>query len=729
MGIIEEEEFVRKIAEAFNVGDKIARRLAHSMLIGPPGSGKSSLMDRLLLRKTGRFVRKTSFWALFKKKFTISTDISEGVISVEVKLAEKPSTFHAADVVDGKWEEFQFSDSLFSQMSLNEVSDVPFSKAKTAKTVPFSTSGDIASSMTTKKVRPKHPAAGSTGLSSSPEASTSSVTTKKVGLEQVKGSVQILRLDPSVISYLQRNYSNYKQFKKSLEEKGYSLYLRDTGGQVEFQQILPLLIFGPSIFLFVFRLDLPFQGKFEVKYRQENSVINDYISSITIEEALLQCLATVDVVKKSDRGDIETRDPFVFIIGTHKDELRRKFFMLSSYEKKVRELNLYLDTLLKDHGFRDLVSYAGNDPEHVIYTVDNTSKEETDFDLIRSRINAVVTGRDEFVIEYPINYLLFCMDLQNEREQIIFLQDFKKRAERFGIVGDWEVSKLLHFLCDRIGVIQHFDKKGVDHIIVNQPQFLYKEVSNLIIETFKGRSLNAAEQVELEKGILSYKAAESIITSGGKISTTELFDLLVHLRIVARLGSDKFFIPYVLNHLPEAGDDDLKPEDSMVAPLSIRFGCKYCPKGLFGVLITYLMSPKEACMSSPSLRFMEDGISKDKVSFEVKSGESRLGFLSLKATTYSIEVALLPVIRSSAQDGGSSLIAGTCYMIRQLVESYLSNSFKDLHYDERLVRYELCLKCERCSEYHAVINESELCCKLVIDPLPPKGKYWFNGKH
>ena len=107
-------------------------------------------------------------------------------------------------------------------------------------------------------------------------------------------------------------------------ERGFSLYLRDTGGQVEFQEVLPLLIFGPSIFLFIFRLDLPFNEKFEIKYRQEDGVYNDYVSSITLEKALLQCLATVDVIKRTDKAGIETRDPYVFIVGTHKDKLIKK---------------------------------------------------------------------------------------------------------------------------------------------------------------------------------------------------------------------------------------------------------------------------------------------------------------------------------------------------------------------------------------------------------------------
>ena len=688
-----EEEFIRRINEAFKCGEKIARRLAHAMLVGPPGSGKSSLMYRLLRRK--------------RRKLATSTDVAEGIVTVEVKLNEKQSTFHAAVVVDGEWNEFEFNDSLFSHMSFKSISQPTQRVAQVPPPNDFPGAGKKGAQPPSLSERSIEPIPSASSIISKFEIAT--------GLRPAPP-----QLAQSMISYLRKKHGSYKEFKKFLE-KGFSLYLRDTGGQVEFQEILPLLIFGPSIFLFVFRIDIAFEEKFEVKYTQENGVFNDYTSSITIEEALLQCLATVDVIKKTDKTSIETRDPFVFIVGTHKDELKKKFKNSPSFEDEIRKFNLRLDALLKNHGFNNLVSYAGNDSEHVMYTVDNTSDEEEDFDLIRSRMNAVVTSRSEFVIHYPINYLLFCFDLQQVKDNIILLQDFKDRARKFGIEGDKEVSKLLHFLCSRIGIIQHFDKDGIRHIVINQPQFLYKKVSHLVIETFNGRALTAEERVNLEKGILSLKAAESIIGSESKISAAELLDLLVHLRIIARFKDGKFFIPSVLNHLPEA-DDALKLKaHNVVAPLYIHFGCKYCPKGLFAVLVTYLMSPSED--TSLTFEFNEQSVHKDQVSFNVESSDDILDVLTLRIIGCSfLEVSIVP----DKRDG--SLIADMCNIIRNLITTFLDKSFEDLHYNEKSVKYELCLNCEHCNEHHRVLSTKMLRCISAGEkiPIPLKGSYWFE---
>ena len=81
--------------------------------------------------------------------------------------------------------------------------------------------------------------------------------------------------------------------------------------------MLPLLISGPSIFFFVFRVDLDFQSKFTVEYRTgESEPINSYTSSITTEEALLQCLASVYAMDTYGDVRVKTHKPLVFIVGT-----------------------------------------------------------------------------------------------------------------------------------------------------------------------------------------------------------------------------------------------------------------------------------------------------------------------------------------------------------------------------------------------------------------------------
>ena len=80
---------------------------------------------------------------------------------------------------------------------------------------------------------------------------------------------------------------------------------------------------------------------------------------------------------------------------------------------KIAELKDHLDSLITQNGFLDLVQYADSSNGQVMFAVANTFKGDEDFKAIRSQVHSLISSRDEFTIEYPITYLLFCLELQN----------------------------------------------------------------------------------------------------------------------------------------------------------------------------------------------------------------------------------------------------------------------------------------------------------------------------
>ena len=293
-----EEDFIADIAKATMNDDKISRKLAHGMFVGPTGSGKSSLMDRLLGRK--------------REGFSPSTGVAEPVVVVDVD--SNPSTFHPVTVLEGdeggevesdEWNAVECDESLVRQMG----------------------KGSIKSTSQPSTVSAGTPTASLPGEVDQHDAKTPTLTQRYKSL---------LR-EHSMIRKSVKKCGGYKKLHRFLK-KSFSLYLRDTGGQVEFQEMIPLLIFGPSIFFFVFGLDRDFKKKFEVKYRKSpDESLNCYTSSITTEEAFLQFLASVDAMNEIG---VETHKPLVFVVGTHKDKLTE------SPQKKIDKLNKDLDELI-----------------------------------------------------------------------------------------------------------------------------------------------------------------------------------------------------------------------------------------------------------------------------------------------------------------------------------------------------------------------------------------------
>ena len=81
---------------------------------------------------------------------------------------------------------------------------------------------------------------------------------------------------------------------KDLLDDHWTVYLTDTGGQPEFQELLPILVCGPSVFFLVFRLDLELNSRYQVEYiTSSGESIVPYESGLTVLETLLQSLATI----------------------------------------------------------------------------------------------------------------------------------------------------------------------------------------------------------------------------------------------------------------------------------------------------------------------------------------------------------------------------------------------------------------------------------------------------
>ena len=693
----EDDDFPTKIADAVFSNKMISRKLAHGILVGPTGSGKSSLMDRLLSRP--------------RKKFSPSTGVSEQVVVDIVN----PSTFHSVTVMDhNTWTEVEYDLSLLRQMDEGVIT----SEADSTESPPPAKRAKFESGITPDAFSVPTPLQQSLGKSEAISPVPPTPATKPKVLPTAK-----------IVRRAIKKFGGYKKFKRFLK-KSFSLYLRDTGDQVEFQEIMPLLISGPSIVFFVFRLDLDFKKKFEFKYRRSTSTgefLNCYISSITTEEAFLQCLATVDAMDMSGEASVKTHKPIVFIIGTHRDKLG------PSADKKIAELNEHLSSLINNSGFQDLVQYADRFKGHVMFTVDNTSESNEDFKLIRSRVSNMIRGRVEFTIEYPIRYLLFCLELQDSKRSILRLCECKDMAAKYGIEED-QLVHLLQFLHLRIGVIRYFDKDGVRHIVIKEPQVLFNTVTNLIIKTSSCETLTDTEAEDFEKkGILTASVLATALKGLGDITPEEFLQLLVHLRITAPFSTSnslsekkRYFFPSVLNHVPESTEEEPSTE---ILPLAVTFKCGYCPKGLFGVLVTHLMTSdlnEGATSHTTTFVLMQDKIFKDQVSFEVHSPGVH-DEMALRLHPSHLEIKLFP---EHSEDRHTS-ITEVCSNVRQIVETSIHQSLQDLHYSESKVAPVTCFRCEDCSELHKVEIGKHLVkmyCKKTrtTQSIPEQGKWWYK---
>ena len=654
--------------------------MANIILKGLPEAGKSTLLNRLLKRP-------------FQKSYS-STGISDDIIVVDIQPTSTLTS--AATSGNSSWEVIDFDASMYSQLKDSRQ---------------FSSSAE------------KWPVKGN-----------SSIDTLGYQVHRVSSISEVPDNIKKVLST--HNIKSIEDLKKKN-----SLYIRDTGGQVEFQESLTLLIYGPSIFIFVLRTDIDIHKRMIIRYRSPDGVIcNKYKSSISNHDALVQFLTSVSAINTAEKGQFFERgvahEPVVYVVGTHIDKLNK-----IEADSIIAKMNENLDKVICEHGFSKVVRYCNAEASKVMYTVDNTSEDDHNFKILRSHVNFYIGERLEFKVVYPVGYLLFCLELQNIKAAVMSIESFTQLASKFGITSN-QISHLLHFLHFRIGIIQHYDVKNLSDIVIKEPQILFSKVTDLLVKTFlSSEALKMDEQASFcHKGILEASVLENILGKNeDDIKSEQFLAFMVHLRLAVpftdkRNGILKYFIPSVLNHVPSSSGEERKTD---IAPLCICFQLGHCPQGLFGVFISHLLNPEESHTFSFDLS--EDRIYQDQVFLLVNSSED-IDEISLKRHLSHMEVTMClegcsDTVSETSSVPRSVTPTTVCTTVRSILQDCLQLSLKTLHYDINKLYPMFCLACpiSNCHvKMHEVKTGKNACfmhctifkrkCEISLS-----GLYWFNG--
>ena len=734
--------FTEAVEEEIANQGEITRKLAHSIFIGPPGSGKSSLIYFLLNGKP-------------KEGFSPSTGACKYII-VDIKMADSLPVLHPVTMSmdSDAWNEVaDYELSLLLQMTQKSLptSDEHKLEAESSE----SSDEDITpESEHVVDLQPQltDPSPISLNLTPQNRSSTAAASNPLSTSEEEPISVAAVEMFKriNIHDIIKNKYGTIKNYLQRTS----SLYMRDTGGHIEFQEMMPLTLFGPSLFFFVFRADQNLQDTFDVHYRISSSEsLNPYRSSLTIEDALLQCLASIRAIDVPGEESIKMHKSLVFIVGTHIDQIK------PSINDKITLLNQQIHSLIEKNNFSDLVLYSG-DKDHVIFPVNNMSSSDEHFKLIRSKVNRLIWGHEDFNIKFPTTYLLVCLELQNVKKNILSLGEFKDIAARCGIKGD-KVFHLLRFLHFRVGVIRYYDAPGLRDIVVVQPQILFSIITDLVIQTYSSECLFPKEHAEFKKrGIISKSVCKRVLKGDDSKGTSQscifdsvnskkFFRLLEHLRIITPFTTHedtekKYFIPFVLSHVPESGGDDFLVTN--ISPLVIKFKCchtpkgafssYHCPKGVFGVLITHLMRPDSANQRNSNTTFslVHDHIYRDQVLFEVHSlGAGARDRISLRYCCSHLEVLFFP----DASDYRNLAVGAVCQNIREIMVKSIHESLKTLNYSAGRVNPVMCFECciEGCSDKHPINKVCDVhlfYCNFTktTNRLPEGARYWYNeGKY
>ena len=405
----EEEAHLIAIENAITETGMLDHTLVHGVFVGPPRSGKDSLMERLLGQAASKFSPSTE--TMIQESCTYAATIGQSNWT-RLDYDEEALNFMKIASEDSS------SCSLTIEGEVLESFDTPIADSSSAMKDSTSDAFDNA------KKRTMHMHTGSTSefqleIDPQPAIAFQDETSLKFQIDKIE---HIHRLKG-------KHKTPIEIFKEAIMKKGlkglrkpftnsWSLYLTNTGGQMEFQELLPLLVSGPSMFFITFQLHRDLNECFQVEYELPSGESSKcYESSLSILDSILQTLSTIAAmgtfIYKGLQKKCVPLKPKVFLIGTHKDLLDKK-----SAATIIDRIDAQLQTVIKStsHYREGIIQFASK--SRMIFTVNNLDPSDSDFQTIRSAVEKTVE-RGDYKMRSPAHWMIYSLvvrQLQNRVE-------------------------------------------------------------------------------------------------------------------------------------------------------------------------------------------------------------------------------------------------------------------------------------------------------------------------
>ena len=712
---------------------KITITLLNAMFSGPPRVGKSTMLSRL-------FELKPSPPALPQQPTAVPTENpSTGVAEKVLQVTVKPSTtlLGRASGPGMKWE-LQTLDSeaiallkaivstVQDEASSSSASELPSASSSAADSnleQPKPVSKKLAELITAFKQRimrqpkTKQPSLP-TADHGSPEASRGD---EKSG---ATATIPGLKLPDELFREAFR--SSQKETIQALLEGCFTIYLTDTGGQPEFQELLAALIAGPSVFFLVFNLTSSLNDKYVIEYVRPGSKVQPYVSSFTTKEVLLQSLASIACTCSHVRQGNDEMKPIatkVVLVGTHKDIASPE-----QIEAIQKELKQALEET--DYHRQNMIVYASRDEP--VVTVNNLDPEGKDICKVRAIIEKIAED-PAFQVSVPFPMLVLSLILRGLSDPVLSYQQCRSIADECGIKTPQEMNVALWFLHTKLGVVRYFPHiRELREIVIRDPQIIFDRITDLISSTFTFEMAGQYREQQFQQtGIFTLNEIERLTATVDELFTpARLIKLLEYLHIIAPIRDERgsvveFFLPCVLTHA--LSSPSTVATDQPIPSLFVTFRCGFCPKGMFSALVVHLLSRNNT--GGPAWQLKKDGMARGQVTFY--AGEE------CNTVTVTTHITHLEVSMQPTHIPGRRNLHTVCSTIRESIDEGIVSVCKTLRYSCDAA-FSFGFQCyhTKCgtSKTHAAIRDEKkplvsICSKMgSVEVLSPYHCLWFGKK-
>ena len=439
------------------------------------------------------------------------------------------------------------------------------------------------------------------------------------------------------------------------------LNIHDIGGQPCFLEMLPALSTGPAMYLVFLDLSKDLDKPYKIPFNREDTVITPYDALHTVESTISQILSAITSVHCISRETswlditkaVKFREkfecfkkvkPVSALIGTHKDLLKE------NSEQKLENIDVSLKRITSEYS--KIVAHP--DISKCFFAVDNLNgTDESDVGPIRDFMSTIFRShfKDAF-LPIPPNWLWFSLILRREY-RIVSMVDCVDIAQSLGIDRE-EIDFILWYLHFCTGSLMYYpdipDDWFKNHIICS-PQVVFDSISELIVASIRtlhseGAFMEYEKKEMIQMGQFSIESIEKycaryqVKKNLGKVELIppmQLVKLLNHVNLLSPIthkesdGSERitYFMPAVLDC---AAQDELTtpppPDKNNPEPFFITFNCGYIPTGTFCGLITRLVSLGPHGILGLSWELVERSVKRNYVSFHVSSKTNKVTLIA-----------------------------------------------------------------------------------------------------
>ena len=377
------------------------------------------------------------------------------------------------------------------------------------------------------------------------------------------------------------------------------VYLIDSGGQPQFQELLPLFVKSASAVAFFVKLNERLDYHPLVEYYSEGKPHGEpYSSPLTHNEVLKNSLHTMQ--SRLDAGG-KQKCPKLLFVGTFLDKVHD---CDESVETKNAAIN---DMISCSECFRkSLISHYDYNP---LFCVNAREPNEHDYEVANQFKQSVVkqfTTSEPF--EIPIRWFVFEQILQElsslNKSPVFSMKQCKEVASWLNMNPDTLHVPLRYLV--RHNIVSWFENILPD-VIFTSAQVILDKVTELVERSYI--LCNSSDPTNTASGRFLYSIegiwrdfrhygciTEEILSEFPKhynndFTPSKLLKLWLELFVVAEDSPGQYFMPCILRNLPNEDLHNYRISDtaeSDASPVVIHYPKQFFPTGVFSCLISYL---------------------------------------------------------------------------------------------------------------------------------------------